>query len=94
MATVGIFLPAFFFVAFTAPFIDKLRRSKVMGAFLDGINVASLALMAFVALELTRNALSTPVNVLEAVVSALLLWRYKLNPTWLIAGGAAIGLLD
>jgi chromate transporter len=93
IATAGIFSPAFFFVAVTAPFIDKLRHSAVVRAFLDGVNIASLALMVFVTIVLGRDALTAPVAIGETLVSALILWRYKINPTWLIAAGAVIGLL-
>src|SRR4030095_6354500 len=48
IATVGIFLPAFFFVAISGPLVRRIRRSPLAGAFLDGVNVASLALMAVV----------------------------------------------
>ncbi|HVL11327.1 MAG TPA: chromate efflux transporter, partial [Gemmata sp.] len=52
VATVGIFLPAFVFVALSVPLVPRLRRSKVAGAFLDGVNAASLALMAVVTVQL------------------------------------------
>jgi chromate transporter len=93
VATVGIFLPAFFFVALSAPVIPAVRRSQVTGAILDGVNVASLALMASVSLTLTRDTLTDGVTVAIAVVSAVLLVRYRVNSTFLIAGGAVVGLL-
>lgn len=92
-ATVGIFLPAFFFVAITAPIIPRLRSSKVMSAFLDGLNAASVALMAVVTWQLARAALIDVPTVALAVVSALLLWRFRLNSAWLVLGGAAFGLI-
>ena len=93
LATLGIFLPAFFFVAITAPFISKLRKSKIASATIDGINASSLALMAFVTLELGRDSLTRPLFIGESAVAALLLWKYNINPTWLILAGALIGLL-
>ena len=57
VATVGIFLPSFVFVAISGPLIPRLRRSPVMGAFLDGVNVASVALMALVTWHLGRTAI-------------------------------------
>ncbi|WP_187345091.1 chromate efflux transporter [Cystobacter ferrugineus] len=93
VATVGIFLPAFFFVAVSGPLVPRLRRSWVAGAVLDGVNVASLALMAHVTCQLGRAALVDAVTVGLALVSALLLLRYRINSVWLIAGGAAVGLL-
>ncbi|RJO66570.1 MAG: chromate efflux transporter [Myxococcales bacterium] len=93
VATVGIFLPAFVFVALSGPLVPRLRASRVAGAFLDGVNVASLALMATVTLFLAQAALVDMATILLGVASAVLLLRFKLNSTWLIAGGAVAGLL-
>ncbi len=92
LATLGIFLPAFFFVAISGLLLPKIRRSASLSAFLDGVNVASLALMAVVTFQLCRAALVDLKTVLLAVASGVLLVRYKLNSTWLIAGGALVGI--
>jgi chromate transporter len=92
LSTLGIFLPAFFFVASSGVLLPKIRRSVSLGAFLDGVNVASLALMAVVALQLCRAALVDLITVLLAVASGVLLVRFKLNSTWLIVGGALVGV--
>ncbi|HEU4535439.1 MAG TPA: chromate efflux transporter [Polyangiaceae bacterium] len=91
-ATAGIFLPAFVFVALSGPLVPRLRASPAAGAFLDGVNVASLALMAVVTAQLGRAAFLDPVTVALGALSAVLLVRYKLNSTWLVLGGAAAGL--
>jgi chromate transporter len=93
VATAGIFLPAFLFVALSIPLLPRLRRSAFAGAFLDGVNAASLALMAVVTVQLGRAALVDWLTIALAVVSAALLFRFRLNATWLILGGAAVGLL-
>lgn len=90
-ATAGIFLPAFFFVAISGPLVPKLRRSARAGAFLDGLNVASLALMAVVTLSLGRAALVDVWSVLLVVSSAVVLVRTKVNSAWLVLGGAVAG---
>lgn len=92
VATVGIFLPAFVFVAISGPLVPRLRRSPVAGAFLDGVNVASLALMAAVTYRLGRAALVDSVTIGLAVVAAVLLLRYRVNSAWLVLGGAIAGL--
>jgi chromate transporter len=93
VATVGIFLPAFIFVAISGPLVPRLRRSPVAGAFLDGVNVASLALMAVVTWQLGRAALVDPVTSALAAVAAILLLRYRLNSAWLVLGGGIFGLI-
>jgi chromate transporter len=60
MATIGIFLPAFIFVAASGPLLRRVRRSVGARAALDGVNVASLALMAAVTIQLARSALASP----------------------------------
>ena len=91
-ATVGIFLPAFILVAISGPFIPLIRRSRIAGAFLDGVNVASLALMAAVSYQLARSALVDWLTVSLAAVSAVLLLRFRINSAWLVLGGALIGI--
>ncbi|MFL5495409.1 MAG: chromate efflux transporter [Gemmatimonadales bacterium] len=93
VATVGIFLPAFVFVALSGPLVPRLRRSPTAGAVLDGVNVASLALMAVVTWELARAALLDPLTVGMALVSLVLLLHFRLNSAWLVLGGAVIGLV-
>lgn len=91
LATVGIFLPGFVLVAVTRPLVARLRRSPFAGAFLDGVNVAALALMAVVTAQLARTALVDVTTTLIAVAGAIALIRFKLNTTWLVAGGALVG---
>jgi chromate transporter len=93
VATAGIFLPAFAFVALSGPLVPRIRRSPVAGAFLDGVNVASIALMAFVTVRLARAAIVDPATALIAVASAVLLIRLRVASAWLIAAGALVGLV-
>ena len=92
-ATVGIFLPAFVFVAITGPFIPRLRHSPVLSSLLDGVNVASLALMAGVTWQLSRATIVDPFAATIAVVALVLLFRFKVNSVWLVLGGGAVGLV-
>lgn len=94
LATLGIFLPAFFFVAISGPLIPRIRRSAIAGAVLDGVNVASLALMAVVTWHLGRAALVDWVTVLFALAATFLLLRYKVNSAWLVLGGAGISVAN
>jgi len=92
VATAGIFLPAFVFVALSGPLVPKLRASPAAGAFLDGVNVASLALMAVVTAQLARAAIVDPWTACIGVAAGALLLRFKTNSTWLVLGGAMVGL--
>ena len=93
VATAGIFLPAFVFVALSGPLVPKLRVSPAAGAFLDGVNVASLALMAAVTAQLGRAAFVDVWTAAIGIAAALLLLRFKTNSTWLVLAGAALGLV-
>jgi chromate transporter len=94
LATLGIFLPSFIFVAVSNPFIPRLRNSPWASGLLDGVNVASLGLMAAVTLQLGYASLADPLTILIALVSAALLFRFRVNSTWLVGGGAVVGLLS
>jgi chromate transporter len=93
LATVGIFLPAFVFVAATAPLLPKLRASATAGAFLDGLNAASFALMAVVSWYLGHAALVDLPTTIIGTVSLVLLLATRVSSTWLIAGGGLAGLI-
>jgi len=94
LATIGIFLPAFVFVLISSPFIPKLRRSPWASGFLDGVNVASLGLMAAVTWQLGRAAVIDWFTAVLALISAVLVFRLKINSAWLVLGGGIIGLLS
>ncbi len=92
VATIGIFLPSFLFVGLLTRIMPHIRKSPWTAAFLDGVNVAALGLMAGVTWQLGRAALIDPPTVLLAIVAAILLFRFKLNSAWLVLAGGIIGL--
>ena len=91
VATVAIFLPSFVFVALSSPLIPRLRRSPWAGAFLDGANAASVALMATVTWKLAQGAVVDWLTAVVAMAAATLLLATRLNSAWLVAGGALVG---
>ena len=94
LATLGIFLPSFVFVAVSNPLIPRIRNSAWVSGLLDGVNAASLGLMAAVTWQLGRASLTDLVTVLTALIAIVMLARFKINSTWLIAAGAIIGSLS
>lgn len=93
-ATLGIFLPAFVFVAISGFVVPWMRRSAPAGRFLDGVNVASLVVMAVALADLARGSLVDLRSILLALASAVLLIRFRVGSVWLILGGAAAGLIS
>jgi chromate transporter len=93
VATMGMFLPAFLFVAATASFLQRLRKSKAASAFLDGVNAAAVALMALVGWQIACTTLVSVPALVLAVVSAALIFGARVNSALVVAGGAVTGML-
>jgi len=93
IATAGIFLPSFILVAVGSYIVPLLRKSVIAGAFLDGVIVASLALMAVVTWSLGRGAVIDLPTALLTIVGAVALIRFRVSSLWLVLGGAIVGLL-
>lgn len=93
VATAAIFLPSFLMAGMVGALAGRIRKSKLASAFLDGVNAAAVALMATVALSLGHATLLDGWTWALALASVALLLRFRVNATWLILGGAAIGLL-
>ena len=93
VATVGIFLPSFFYVALLAPVLFRLRQSRWIAAFLDSVNVGAVALMAGVTVRLGADTLRSWQMWLIAAASLIVLLRWKVSPAWVVLGGGIGGLL-
>jgi chromate transporter len=93
VATTAIFLPSFFMAGLVGALAERIRRSKLAAAFLDGVNAAAVALMASVAIALGRATITDGWTLALGLVSAVLLVRYRMNATWLILSGAGLGIL-
>jgi chromate transporter len=91
LATIGIFLPSFVFVALSHPLIPKLRGSSWTAALLDGVNLTALGLMAAVTAQLARAAIVDWFAAALATAAAVALILFRINSAWLVGGGAAVG---
>ena len=92
-STVAIFTTAFIFVAASNALMQRIRTSPWLASLLDGVNVASLGLMAGVTWQLAHSSLDNPVSIMLLLVSGALLVRYHINTTWMILAGAVAGYL-
>jgi chromate transporter len=93
VATFGIFLPGFFLVLLTRPLLARVRRSETASAFLDGVNVAALALMIVVLAQLARAAVVDLPTLVLAAGGTVALTKLKLSSTWMLLLGAVIGAI-
>ena len=93
VATVAIFLPSFLFVAVLGPILPRLRQSTAAGAFLDSVQAASIGLMASVTIKLCVQSLVDWRACVIFVAATVVVIRWKINPAWIVLGGAACGYL-
>lgn len=93
VATLGIFLPSFLFVLVLNPLVPKLRDWPWSAAFLDAVNVAAVGLMLAVTFELGASTLTSWPAWAIAGLAAVAAWRWRVNPAWLVVGGAGLGWL-
>ena len=91
LATLGMFLPSFVFIAIVFPLIPKLKKAPGARVFLDAINAVTVGLMAAVSWQLARGAILDAFTAVEAIVGLLILRRFQINSAWLILGGLVAG---
>jgi chromate transporter len=93
-ATIGIFLPSFFFVFLLNPYIPKMRKSNIFSAFLDGVNIAAVAVIVAVCVEMGKETLTDWRTILIAATSLLCVFVLKkMNSAFIVIGGALVGYL-
>ena len=94
VSTIAIFLPSFIFVALLNPIVKKMRNSKLFSAFLDAVNVASVAIIIAVCFDMGKDVITDWRTILIAVLSLIIAFGYKkLNSAFVVLGGSLIGYL-
>lgn len=93
-ATLGIFLPSFLFVLILNPLVPKMRRSKLLGFFLDSVNIAAVAVMIAVLFNMGKDTLTDWRGFVIAAISiGITFGLKKVNAMWTVIGGAVLGYL-
>lgn len=94
ISTIGIFLPSFVFVALLNPVVKKMRNSKLFSAFLDAVNVASVAIIISVCYEMGKETVTDWRTISIAVLSiAVIFSNKKINSAFIVLGGSLLGYL-
>jgi chromate transporter len=94
VATLGIFLPSFFFVAILNPIIPKLRQSKLTSGFLDAVNISAVSIMISATIHLSEQVLVDWKSILIAVISGFMVFKFKkINAAYIVLGGGIFGFL-
>ncbi|HYG19445.1 MAG TPA: chromate transporter, partial [Ohtaekwangia sp.] len=93
-ATAGIFLPSFFFVGLLNPLIPRLRKSAVMAAFLDTVNIAAIALILTVAIQMGKETFLDWRTIVIAISGFVITFSFRnMNTAFVILGGALAGYI-
>ena len=94
VSTMAIFIPSFIFVALLNPLVKKMRSSTLFSAFLDAVNVASVALIIAVSFDIGKETISDWRTLLIALISIAIAFGYrKINSAFVVLGGALLGYL-
>ena len=94
ISSLAVFLPSFIFVALLNPLIKKLRNSKPFSVFLDAVNVASVAIIGSICIQMGSETITDWRTILIALVSILIAFNYKkINSAFIVLGGAFLGYL-
>ncbi|HEX9152443.1 MAG TPA: chromate efflux transporter [Flavobacterium sp.] len=94
IATIGIFLPSFLFVALLNPLVKKMRNSRPFSVFLDAVNVASIAIIVAICFQMGTNVISDWRTILIAVISMFIVFNYqKMNSAFIILGSSVLGYI-
>ncbi|MCK8140728.1 chromate efflux transporter [Flavobacterium sp. I-SCBP12n] len=94
LSTFAIFLPSFVFVALLNPIVKKMRNSKLFSVFLDAVNVASIAIIIAICLEMGKETIVDWRTILIALISIIITFNYRnINSAFIVLGGSLIGFL-
>jgi len=93
ISTLGIFFPSFIIVTILGKILPKIRKSQIVQIFLNGVNAAVVALIISVTISLFKSSISDYLTLAIFFSSLFIIWKYKIDPIWLILSGAIIGLM-
>src|SRR6266567_1250953 len=90
VSALGTFLPCYAFVVIAAPAFRKYGKRPAIAAFVKGVTAAAVGAITGAVIVLGRRTIIDIPTVLLALVTLVLLWRWKKIPEPLIVLGAAV----
>ena len=94
VAALATFLPCYLFTIIPAPYFKKYGKLPGLIAFVDGVTAAAIGAITGAVIVLAKRSLIDIPTVALAVVTVLLLWKFKkLQEPVIVAGAAVIGLI-
>ena len=93
ISTIGMFLPSFVIVLFTAKFLPKINHISTIKTFLNGISASAVALIAYAIINLFKSTINDFTAIIVIVVALFLSVKYRVDTLWLILGGFLLGFI-
>jgi chromate transporter len=93
VATIGIFLPSFLLILIVAPILMRYRTNLNVQGFIKGAYAAAIGTILGACVLLGRIAIGDWLTALVALVSLVVLFRWKVSNPLLVAAAAIIGLI-
>jgi len=93
ISTIGIFLPSFLLVLIVAPILLRYRTNPNVQGFVKGAYAAAIGTILGACVLLGRIAIGDWLTALVALVSLIVLFRWRVSNPLLVAATAIIGLI-
>ena len=94
VAALATFIPCYLFTIIPAPYFKKYGKVPGVIAFVDGITAAAIGAITGSVIVIARRSIVDIPTIVIAVVTMLLLWRFKkLQEPIVIAAAAIVGLI-
>lgn len=93
IATASVILPSFIMICLATEAIKKFRENKILANFLRGARVAVIGMVFDAGVSIGRSSLVDLKTVLIAAASIICLFKYKINPIWVLLGAGMVGLV-
>jgi len=93
VATIGIFLPSFLLILIVAPILMRYRANPNVQGFIKGAYAAAIGTILGASVLLGRIAIGDWLTALVALVSLVVLFRWKVSNPLLVVAAAIIGLI-
>jgi len=93
ISTIGMFLPSFIIVLFTAKFLPKINHISTIKTFLNGISASAVALIAYAIIDLLKSTINDFTAIIIIIIALFLSVKYRVDTLWLILGGFLLSFI-
>jgi chromate transporter len=93
VAALATFMPCYLLTILPAPYFKKHGKHPAIVAFVDGVTAAAVGALAGAVLVIAQRSISDWLTAALALVTAGILWKWKLPEPVVVVAAAAIGLV-